>query len=124
MWIYDVETLAFLDVNAAAERKYGWSRAEFLGMSLADIRPPEEVETLKVQIAGTKDAIDTSSVWRHLTRAGRILFVDVASHEVRFQGRAARFVSARDVTRLVELERERTAMLDSISDGFFTLLRH
>ncbi|MGQ3069327.1 MAG: PAS domain-containing sensor histidine kinase [Brevundimonas sp.] len=121
MWIYDVETLAFLDVNAAAERKYGWSHAEFLGMSLADIRPAEEVETLKAQIAGTRDAIDTSGVWRHLTREGRILFVDVVSHQVRYQGRAARFVSARDITRLVELERERTAMLDSISDGFFTL---
>ena len=121
MWIYDVETLAFLDVNAAAERKYGWSRAEFLELSLADIRPAEEVEKLKAQIAGTKEVIDTSGVWRHLTRAGRILFVDVVSHQVRYQGRAARFVSARDVTQLVELKRERTAMLDSISDGFFTL---
>ncbi|MBU1326090.1 MAG: PAS domain S-box protein [Alphaproteobacteria bacterium] len=121
MWIYDIATLAFLDVNAAAERKYGWSRAEFLAMSLEDIRPAEDIEKLRAQIDGTTDAIDTSGVWRYLTRAGRMVFVDVVSHELEYGGRAARFVSARDVTRLVELERERTAMLESISDGFFTL---
>ncbi|MDB5421740.1 MAG: hypothetical protein JWR59_1687 [Brevundimonas sp.] len=121
MWIYDVRTLAFLDVNAAAERKYGWSRVEFLSMTLADIRPPEDVEKLRAQIAATTDAIDSSGVWRHLTSTGRLLFVDILSHDTNYQGRASRFVSARDVTRLVEMERERTSMLESISDGFFTL---
>ena len=121
MWIYDVETLAFLDVNAAAERTYGWSRAEFLAMTLADIRPAEDVAKLAAALARTTTPAENMGVWRHLTRDGRVVFVDVASHAVTYQGRPARFVSARDVTRLVELEHERTAMLESISDGFFTL---
>jgi PAS domain S-box-containing protein len=123
MWIYDVETLAFLDVNHAAERVYRWSRTEFLKMTLLDIRPPDEAERLKAQVAATTDVIDASGIWQHCTRDGRQLYVDVVSHSVVYEGRPARFISARDVTRLVDLERERTAVLESISDGFFTLDR-
>ena len=43
MWIYDLESLAFLDVNAAAIETYGFSREEFLKMTLLDIRPSEDV---------------------------------------------------------------------------------
>lgn len=121
MWIYDTETLAFLDVNDAAQRKYGWSRSEFLAMTLADIRPPSEVERLKVQLAAVADVIDSSGVWRHLTRDGQEIHVDIVSHLVTHHGRPARLVSARDLTRLVQMERERTRVLESISDGFFTL---
>ncbi|WP_167792136.1 PAS domain-containing protein [Brevundimonas sp. MF30-B] len=118
MWVHDAKTLKFLDVNAAAERKYGWSRDEFLDMSLAELDPSQGEGARNTQV------LDASGVWRHLTREGRVIFVDVVSHELSHQGRAARFVSARDVTRLVELEHERTAMLESISDGFFTLDGH
>ena len=46
MWVFDTETLAFLAVNRAAVEHYGYSREEFLGMTIADIRPPEEAERL------------------------------------------------------------------------------
>ena len=45
-WVYDRETLRFLEVNEAAVRSYGWTRDEFLGMSLRDIRPPSEQANL------------------------------------------------------------------------------
>ena len=45
MWIYDLESLAFIDVNNAAILHYGYSREEFLSMTIRDIRPPEDVET-------------------------------------------------------------------------------
>ena len=51
MWIYDRETLRFLDVNDAAIAKYGYSRDEFLAMTIKDIRPKEEVPGLLENIA-------------------------------------------------------------------------
>ena len=42
MWVYDPSTLAILDVNEAAVRAYGWSRTEFLGMSILGLRPDDE----------------------------------------------------------------------------------
>ena len=46
MWVFDHETLAFLEVNDAAVQHYGYSREEFLGMKLSDIRPPEDVPAM------------------------------------------------------------------------------
>lgn len=43
MWIYDLKSLAFLEVNDAAVEKYGYSRAEFRKMTIKDIRPREDV---------------------------------------------------------------------------------
>ena len=43
MWIYDLQTLGFLDVNEVACQKYGYSREEFLAMTIRDIRPPEDI---------------------------------------------------------------------------------
>ena len=42
MWVFDLETQAFLEVNEAAIQHYGYSREEFLAMTLTDIRPPEK----------------------------------------------------------------------------------
>lgn len=47
MWVYDLETLAFLDVNNTAVYQYGYARAEFLAMRITDIRPPETLERLE-----------------------------------------------------------------------------
>ena len=46
MWVYDAQTLRFLAVNEAAVRHYGYTRQEFLAMTITDIRPREDVETL------------------------------------------------------------------------------
>jgi PAS domain S-box-containing protein len=42
MWVFDIETLRFLEVNDAAIRHYGYSRDEFLSMTILDILPPED----------------------------------------------------------------------------------
>lgn len=51
MWVYDVETLAFLAVNQAAVRHYGYPRGEFLAMTIAEIRPPEDVPAVIDEVA-------------------------------------------------------------------------
>src|SRR5258705_3959908 len=70
MWVYDLETLAFLQVNAAAINHYGYSREEFLGMSIKDIRPPEDVPELLNSIASAPSGLDRVGTWRHPKRDG------------------------------------------------------
>ncbi|WP_366657403.1 PAS domain S-box protein [Fodinicurvata sp. EGI_FJ10296] len=98
MWIYDVETLRFLDVNPAAVSRYGYSREEFLDMTLLDIRLPEDHEALLRSVAGAPDQTEKSGLWRHCGRDGRIRVVEITSHAITAEGRAARIVLVTDVT--------------------------
>ncbi|WP_343639685.1 ATP-binding protein [Roseateles sp.] len=114
MWIYDLQTLAFLDVNEVACQKYGYSRDEFLSMSIRDIRPPEDVGAVEQSVLHTPAQTFNSGVWRHCLRDGRMIYVEITSHELSYNGRAARFVAPLDVTARVEAEaalREREAGL-------------
>lgn len=82
MWLYDRRSLRFLDVNAAAVATYGYSREEFLAMTLLDIRPAEDRErmTAWARNAGDDRAL-TDPGWRHVTKDGRIIDVEVASSD-------------------------------------------
>lgn len=102
MWVYDCETLAFLAVNDAAIAHYGYSRDEFLAMTLTDIRPPEDVARL-VQQLPTRGKNRFVSEWRHCKKDGTQIEVETASSSLVFGGRSARLVLANDVT-----ERNRT----------------
>jgi diguanylate cyclase (GGDEF)-like protein/PAS domain S-box-containing protein len=101
MWIYDLVTLRFLRVNAAACRHYGYGEAEFLHMTIRDIRP-----RLNADIAAAPHALPQSSgVWTHMKRDGRPILVRISSHALIYEGRRARLVFALDVTRQVATER-------------------
>ena len=106
MWVFDVETLGFLAVNAAAVEVYGYTRDEFLGMTIADIRPGEDVAALLLSVAASEPHdIERSSGWRHRRKDGSIVEVDVASSALKFDGRAARLVQVDDVTSRNAAER-------------------
>jgi two-component system cell cycle sensor histidine kinase/response regulator CckA len=98
MWVYDSGTRAFLAVNDAAIHRYGYSRAEFLSMTIADIRPPEDLPKLEKNLAEVGTDRVTGEVWRHRTKSGTLIDVEVSSHSLDFEGRAARFVHAHDLT--------------------------
>lgn len=107
MWVFDTETLAFLAVNEAAIHKYGHSREEFLGMTIKDIRPPEDVpEMERAMRERPADARATFTVGlvRHRKKHGALIEADIASSWIRFQGREARLVLAMDVTEKRTLE--------------------
>lgn len=106
MWVYDLETLAFLAVNDVAVSKYGYSRHEFLSMTIADIRPPEDLDRLRENVAAVTDGIDEAGIWRHLTKDGTLLWVTITSHVIEFEGRRAELVLAEDVTASIEARRE------------------
>src|SRR5579884_3707025 len=106
MWIFDRETLAFLEVNDAAVRCYGYSRDEFLSMRLTDVRPPDEVPTLLEFLAGHKDASQGPVAWKHRTRDGKLLDVEVVARPLTWGGRPARLVVPFDVTERLRAESE------------------
>jgi PAS domain S-box-containing protein len=78
MWIFDVDTLAFLDVNEAAVFHYGYLREEFLSMSLRDIRPPEDLNALIQDIAKKRMTYHSDGPWKHRRKDGST--IDVESH--------------------------------------------
>ena len=103
MWVYDRETLAFLAVNRAAVRRYGYSHDEFLAMTLREIRPPEDVPRLLQAIATGRDQAEVTR-WRHRTKDGTLLDVDIIARPLSFAGRKAELVLAHDVTERNQLE--------------------
>ena len=99
MWVYDSETLAFLEVNDAAVREYGYSRREFLAMTILDVRPEEDRATLAREALRVPEDIQVwAAPWRHVRRDGSARLVRISSHPLRFRGRPARMVVAEDVT--------------------------
>ena len=78
MWVYDVQTLSFLAVNDAAAEVYGYSKEEFLSMTLKDIRPSADITALLDQLS--KDDSDRhQDIWRHKKKDGTIIDVEVIS---------------------------------------------
>ncbi|MEP7000065.1 MAG: two-component regulator propeller domain-containing protein [bacterium] len=98
VWVYDVETLAFLAVNQAAVNHYGYSREEFLAMTLHDVGVPD---------APASDALaasSDSSMRRHRTKDGTVIEVEIASHDITFADRRASLRVITDVTERRDLE--------------------
>jgi PAS domain S-box-containing protein len=106
MWVVDGETLRFLEVNLKAVSHYGYSREEFLAMTLVDIRPPEEVPSMLAGVQTVLAGQPSIGRHRHRTKAGQLLEVSVASRPVTFAGRRALLAVVEDVTERQRLEEQ------------------
>jgi PAS domain S-box-containing protein len=111
LWVFDLETLRFLDVNDAAVERYGYSREEFLTMTLSDIRPPEHrpalVKGLAARQAGLPYGSSVSGPWVHRRKDGGLIEVEIWSNDIQINGRHARLVMPQDITARLRLQRER-----------------
>ena len=126
MWVYDLETFGFLEVNDAAITKYGYSRDEFLGMRIIQIRPPEDIPILEEDLRKERVSIDSTHDWRHRLKDGSIIHVDITSHTLTFNGRKSVLVVAQDITKRREAEEKLqesreylTQVIDCIADPVF-----
>jgi PAS domain S-box-containing protein len=105
MWVVDANTLAFLAVNGAAMRLYGYSKEEFLAMSADQIRPEEDVDDLRRAFADWSNNY-SQRIWRHKRKAGQVIPVKVTSFNLEFAGRRARLGVIEDLSeRLMAEER-------------------
>lgn len=102
-WIYDVETLQFLYVNEQAIKHYGYTRTQFLSMTLKDIRPEEDIARLQQSVINATQTGSNSfqGNFRHRKANGDIILVDIYSHAIEYRGRRAKIVNANDVTEQV-----------------------
>jgi len=105
MWVFDAETLAFLAVNKGAIDNYGYSQQEFLGMTIQDIRPPEDLPELERSLREhSARAAPAFGLFPHRKKDGTLIEAEIASRPLRFLGREARLVLAVDVTERRSLE--------------------
>jgi len=98
VWVYDWKTFAFLAVNQAAIRTYGYTREEFLALTIRDIRPPHHVPALERYIASLSPDQAASGVWTHQKKDGTEMIMEVFSHGITYNGRSARLVVEIDIT--------------------------
>ena len=105
MWVYDLDTRRFLAVNNAAIQHYGYSRQEFLAMTIKDIRPPEDVKLLDEYLTNANPAFNRAGEWRHQKKDGTIINVEITSNRLDFEGRRAVFVLANDITERKQAEK-------------------
>ncbi|RZM28951.1 MAG: PAS domain S-box protein [Pedobacter sp.] len=100
MWVYDFETLDFVDVNQTAIASYGYSKKEFLSMNIRAIRPPEEIRKLEKAMIKTRknEASIFRGTFNHTKKNGEIIQVDIKSNTIIYKGRKAKVIIATDIT--------------------------
>jgi len=98
MWVYDAETLKFMEANEEAIAKYGYSREELLGMTVKDIRPQSEVQKFLNNARPGTRYFEHDGVWKHKMKDGSLRDVQIFSSMTTFKGRPAVVVSANDIT--------------------------
>ncbi|MBZ5606217.1 MAG: PAS domain S-box protein [Acidobacteriia bacterium] len=106
MWVYDVGTLRFLEVNPAAVRNYGYSRQEFLSMTIRDIRSAEEVERLdRIGVLPLPTA-RSAGIWWHRRRDGSVFPVEIIGHPLPTPEGPREMIFAIDATERVRATKE------------------
>ena len=104
MWVYDLDSLAFLDVNTAAIDHYGYDFDEFLSLTLKDIRPKEDLPQFKKAIKESRiiKNFKFKDQFRHVKKNGEIIIVEIRSNYIDFKGKKAEIVLANDITERVK----------------------
>jgi len=116
IWVYDEETLGFLTVNEAATHTYGYTREEFLSMTTDDIRVEKHTGSL-MNMSDNPDAQGTCSSWQHETKDSKIIYVEITSHPVVFDGKNSKLVIVNNVTERELLDRAQQRMHTSLQQS-------
>ncbi|MBZ5697822.1 MAG: response regulator [Acidobacteriia bacterium] len=106
MWVFERESLQFLQVNDAALVHYGYERIEFLRMSVSDLHPPEEIPRLLRAFHDDSTHVQPVGQWHHRRKDGSVIDVEIFLHPMKYSGRAAALVVAQDITERRALEQQ------------------
>ncbi len=120
MWVYDLESLQVLAVNEMAIDCYGYTREEFLQMTIVDLLPTQDLLEWEERTVHMGIGRSQSGVWRHVLKDGRIIHVEVSSHSLEFGSRKARMVLAQNITERLLAEkhiRQQATLLDKAQDA-------
>ncbi|GAB2511637.1 sensor domain-containing protein [Lysobacter humi (ex Lee et al. 2017)] len=119
MWVFDTETLRIRAANAPAAAMYGYSRAQMLELSILDLRPESAHAQLTDYVRRPRDERRPGRVWTHRHRDGSLMQVAIASSDVIFDGRPARFVVARDAGELERAQERVHLIAQAMSDAAY-----
>ncbi len=117
MLVYNIASLEILEVNDAIISKYGYSRDEFLSMTLKDIHLENDAARLEKFVHGPRSNLRASGEWKHRLKNGTIIDVEITSHTLEFGGKKAAMIVAYDITDRKRTERalrEREELLSAI----------
>lgn len=129
-WVHDNESWRILMVNQAAIERYGYSREEFLSMTLGDIRPQEDMVELERFLKTASEKRRLAAKWRHRKKDGSLIWVICYSHSVELEGQMVRLVVNEDITEgiraeveLKKSEAKTRAILSAVPDIMFQISR-
>ena len=105
MWVFDLETLAFLAVNEATVSRYGYHREEFLSMTITDLCPAEDIPLLLKSLPQISVRVGPGGIWRNRKKDGTVIDVEITADLISFSGRKAKLVLANDVTERLRAEK-------------------
>lgn len=128
MFVFNRNTYEILAVNIATIRQYGYREQELLKMTMDDIRPAEDIQAFHDILNTLTTKYTDAGIWKHINSDGTLKHVQIYSHKTRFHNIDAVITMAINVEdkvktkeRLKERNKEITDILDSISDGFYTI---
>ncbi len=106
MWLADIDTFKFLDVNNATVAHYGYTKEEMLTMTALDIRPETDREKFLAVRRNTKVQLEKRGIWEHRKKDGTNIFVDIIVSEIEYNGKLVSLVSANDLTLRIQAEQK------------------
>ena len=120
MWVYDCESLRILKVNDAAVKAYGYSREEFLNLTVLDIRPSDDASAFLEELSNRHAGYRNAGIWRHLLKDGTTIAAEILTFEFQTDGHPQKLILALDVTercRIEEALRASEASLKSLVES-------
>jgi two-component system, chemotaxis family, CheB/CheR fusion protein len=115
-WAFELETLRFVEVNEAAVQLYGYSRDEFLRMSVLDVRTPEAGEALKAALACPPYRLSERDTCQHRKKSGEVIDVEVRSSEITLAGKRVWLASINDITERKRAEEKLARFAEALEE--------
>ncbi len=104
MFIYDLESLHFVQANNAYIKHFGYSKDELLSMTLLDIHLKEDIEAVKQDIEKTRNSSNPTGIWRNVKKTGEVILIEIVAHTIFFNNRIARHILINDITKRKKVE--------------------
>lgn len=115
MWIFNPENYAFIEVNNAAVKHYGYSRKEFQEMTILDIRPESDLEEVRKSVEhSTAVKLDQAKEWQHIKKNGNLINVTITGSDIDYFGNRYRLILVNDITKQ---KRAEAMVLSSLVEG-------
>ncbi|TAG11064.1 MAG: response regulator [Sphingobacteriia bacterium] len=123
IYVWDLATHKILEVNAMAEKEYGYTLEQFLKLTIWELRAPSHFGRLKkfIQKITESSEMKSGGTWEHITKSGKQVFMDISSHRLQYNGRNAVMAIANNITDKLllesKLEEERQAKQKEITEA-------